>query len=175
MNSSISGCYGIFCLLEASTQAVNFIFSNRRQPRTQSVLIHSKHSQSPQAYICISNTSSEIYYWIIAYLKQIHESFIIFYAPSKKHFHQNFQAVGLFPELLENPSILQHARKHFSVSMDSPQTKKAEWGKIKTAGVRLTRLNSILLTPMKMPFGTRCTWKTGEEAEALNKLFYWLK
>lgn len=108
----------------------------------------------------------------MAHLRQIHESFIIFYAPSKKHFHQNFQTVGLFPELLENPSILQHARKHFSMSMDSPQTKQDEWGKIKTAGVRLTRLNSILLTPMNISFGTRCTCNPGEVAEAMNKLFY---
>lgn len=68
--------------------------------------------------------------------------------------------------------------------MDSPQTKQDEWGKMKTAGVRLTRLNNILLTSMNMPFGTRCICNPGEVAEAMNILysyeamnilFYWLK
>lgn len=55
---------------------------------------------------------------------------------------------------------------------------------MKTAGVRLTRLNNILLTSMNMPFGTRCICNPGEVAEAMNILysyeamnilFYWLK
>lgn len=62
----------------------------------------------------------------MAYFEQIHESFIIFYATSKQCFRQDFQAIGLFPELLENPSFLQRARKHFSMSMDSPHTEQTE-------------------------------------------------
>lgn len=109
----------------------------------------------------------------MAYFEQIHESFIIFYAPSKQCFQQDFQAIGLFPGLLENPSFLQHARKHFSASMDSPRMRQTEVGEYKkNVRSKAHKAAQHLLVSMK-PFRTMniCNWIS----EALDKLFYWLE